>query len=1157
MEKLKNYFLNLPKDKKIKLSIIIILTILVISVFLPTLAKFIYGDPLITGSAWDGTTASSYRSGDGSKEDPYIISNGGELAYLSLKLKDTNYEDTYFEINNNIVLNSGIFKYEDGHIKYILNEDVYFVNPYTNQYYENEEFNGVRSGSINIFPSLDSFKGFIDAKENTIYGLYMTDNDKENLALFNDLNGEVKNLSIKNSLIYGGNISSTLASSAVNSNIENIITDGYVISKAEEKEEIKDININNIYIGATLLETNIDLSNLPSLLINNIVSVNLTGNYTLNNPSETVVKLDDKIITGGMFNIELSDINNLKIETITDVSDLITFSDVKYIIKYNSSHASGVAGVVADSNLNNIVNKTDVYAHEMGAGIIYKAEGETTLSNSYSTGKINSKIYASGITGINDGILNINNTYSLSEIISPYKSAFININSGSVLIKDTFNTLDIPLININNNTLSFQNTFIEGDKITSEGTYTGSINTYQVIDNILYEDLNFNEENWIINNYPETKYDNKSSENVTIYVKDKVYASSVIEKETVYSNTNINFAIDGVNNFTPINKVEYFINDDTSLTPDLNEITWTLYEDVTKISEEGTYEIYFKITDYKDRVSYINTDIFVLDKTDSEISITLKDVLWDELNDEASYFYISKEETFTVHTEDSLSGLDKSYYYVSNTIVDPHQIEEWIEYTSGITINQKGTYVIYAKVTDLSNNIKYINTDHIVYGGYDVTSLTPGYDNYKNYDNNNINSSSSVTLNTTLTGVYFEDLINYKHNLISSINLPNGTEIKLIDLNNKEIYKYTVNENTTFEESCTPLDESCVKKATYKFEDFKNMKDNENYINEDSELNDNFKIIVDFKNSNIEKDYENIKLYIERTKNKDHKISTPDTDIKTFNIYHDKNGSMMLTHTSSAENIILNTESITNINITSNYLFKDNVIDARYETYKTGLNIMLVDSNGNKLNKKYLDYLNIEINNEKILSDNDDIIKYITPNNENEIKITTNEEKLELTKGTYYLKITSIISPDGKNSPASSKEINIPVIVMEDAYEVTHGFNVNLNTNIIDKNEDKITLSIGKLGTFINPSVRISLYEKTNLTAYDQTYTEVDINTFLKEELTNIHNYVYSLDESNDSAKEITLNFNNKLNYRGYKLVFELYDGNTKIDTVKKHFIVR
>lgn len=56
---------------------------------------------------WDGTTAKKFAGGDGSKDNPYQISTGAELAYLAQQVNaGESYSDKYFTLTNDIDLGS-------------------------------------------------------------------------------------------------------------------------------------------------------------------------------------------------------------------------------------------------------------------------------------------------------------------------------------------------------------------------------------------------------------------------------------------------------------------------------------------------------------------------------------------------------------------------------------------------------------------------------------------------------------------------------------------------------------------------------------------------------------------------------------------------------------------------------------------------------------------------------------------------------------------------------------------------------------------------------------------------------------------------------------------------------------------------------------------
>jgi len=62
---------------------------------------------------WDGTVGTAFASGTGTEIDPYIISNGKELAYLASVVNNgtLNTSGKYFEVSNDIILNKDYYSY--------------------------------------------------------------------------------------------------------------------------------------------------------------------------------------------------------------------------------------------------------------------------------------------------------------------------------------------------------------------------------------------------------------------------------------------------------------------------------------------------------------------------------------------------------------------------------------------------------------------------------------------------------------------------------------------------------------------------------------------------------------------------------------------------------------------------------------------------------------------------------------------------------------------------------------------------------------------------------------------------------------------------------------------------------------------------------------
>ena len=180
------------------------------------------------------------------------------------------------------------------------------------------------------------------------------------------------------------------------------------------------------------------------------------------------------------------------------------------------------------------------------------------------------------------------------------------------------------------------------------------------------------------------------------------------------------------------------------------------------------------------------------------------------------------------------------------------------------------------------------------------------------------------------------------------------------------------------------------------------------------------------------------------------------------------------------------------------------------------------------------------------------------------------EDNTTLKVGTYYLKISNYASYDGNYyQELGEDEITIPVIVTEDNSNIPYSFDVIIDDNnrIIRKDDEEVEMifKILQSGSFDNPNVRVALYKKNELTAYNQNYSLVDLSQYVSNNLNMYGSNVYyastnpiSYDGTINSYNNfvlnlITTNFENT----GYKFVFTLYDGDTKIGTIEKYFIVK
>ena len=102
---------------------------------------------------------------------------------------------------------------------------------------------------------------------------------------------------------------------------------------------------------------------------------------------------------------------------------------------------------------------------------------------------------------------------------------------------------------------------------------------------------------------------------------------------------------------------------------------------------------------------------------------------------------------------------------------------------------------------------------------------------------------------------------------------------------------------------------------------------------------------------------------------------------------------------------------------------------------------------------------------------------------------------------------------------------------------------------------NKVIFNINLLRELENPIVKISLYEKEELGAYNQNYVLVDLNNYTSNEFTTTEDFSYSIATTSTQYElELTLD---QFNNNGYKYLFELYDGTTKIDKISKYFVIK
>lgn len=668
--------------------------------------------------------------------------------------------------------------------------------------------------------------------------------------------------------------------------------------------------------------------------------------------------------------------------------------------------------------------------------------------------------------------------------------------------------------------------------------------------------------------------------------------SSNDELETVALNSEFTFTIEDTDVLNPVEEKYYYISNSPLPLNPLEIIDWQTYSSGVEITAEGFYVIYAKVIDAEENTSYLNTDALILDTSNSNVSINLEENMWIDLRTELEYIYLDREKELTVEADDYLSGILSTEYYVSDVALDTNDLdilnsEDWITYLDEIIINEIGIHIIYVKVIDNAGNITYINTDYIVLDGYSVTELIVGRNATSYVDADPyITNKSLITLNINYSN-NGEEIIDYNHNLISNILLPIGTKINLIDRISEKVYEYVIPTSEDifgYDDSCEIEDLECIKVATYPITLFKEVGTNNFFIEDDyydnGIITEDFTIMIDLSNTNIINNYNDVTLYMQLHDSEVNNIRPTLYDtIKTFNIYStvnevSANATLNLTTTYSGGIIKFNKASSTDISITSGlnykYLNDIKIIDTTYEDKKMGLSIKLVDDEGLIVDREHLKNIVFQVGNNIYHPESDNIVHINLNSGINDVTknltIITGDNSTNLEEGTYYFKISNFTSYDGYYyDELNNIELSIPVEVKA---PVVYSFDVIMDNEnrIISKEEEFVNVSFDILqnGNLENPNIRVSLYKKDQLTAFDQSYSIVDLDQYVSDILSicEINTYYVTTDPFDYTEPDYLINnfelnlITNNFENFGYKFVFELYD-DERIGTIEKYFIVK
>lgn len=207
----------------------------------------------------------------------------------------------------------------------------------------------------------------------------------------------------------------------------------------------------------------------------------------------------------------------------------------------------------------------------------------------------------------------------------------------------------------------------------------------------------------------------------------------------------------------------------------------------------------------------------LVDNTAPTAEITVKENSWKSFINTITFGVFAKDKfDVTITAEDKETGVKSVEYYLSETPIsetDIVNVATWTTY-SAFSLENEGKYIVYAKITDNSNNITYISTDGMVVDRTVpvITGITDGktYCVEQTFTVNEENVKS-VTVNgmeaAVVDGVYTIEAANAEYTVVVTDKADNTATVTV-----------TVNNGHTFTNYVSNNDATCTTDGTKKAE---------------------------------------------------------------------------------------------------------------------------------------------------------------------------------------------------------------------------------------------------------------------------------------------------------------------------------------------------
>ena len=425
---------------------------------------------------------------------------------------------------------------------------------------------------------------------------------------------------------------------------------------------------------------------------------------------------------------------------------------------------------------------------------------------------------------------------------------------------------------------------------------------------------------------------------------------------------------------------------------------------------------------------------------------------------------------------------------------------------------------------------------------------------------------------------YVNDYETYQRVLISRDSnnlpyvLPENTKITMLDMVTNTYYYYIVtNEdvrNGKFEYNLS--DFLSMGSSDAKFNEKEASK--QYYHSEEDVIYENFIFHINFAESNLANDIQNNSLLMELRDTENETLVGVlgiQRDSMVYSVYKDKDATIKLDGNVSPETLYLG--NTLNLNVitefTQTIVDSKTIYDTQYFDQKLGIKISIYDINGNQLGLDSLFGVNFELDGNLYYPRVDGTTRICIADKVTNVlaKLKMNTiDNTTLATGDYKIQIESFGSPDGiYYGLTASDKIELDVRIINSAFGLKV---VNKDSNkIIDKetgvNESNGTTleSVVEYSSKLsNPNIAVSLYRRDYDEEYAQTYTLVDLQEFVSNNLTaTAREKEYEVSTSPTETITNHFIFKQKLMTGTYKLVYTLYDGDVYVGEAFDYLVIK